>query len=176
VCEEILLSSGLVEEAYARYGLRANRGTTYLATFRAVARKYPAKTASQILADLLKAYPGEEGKWFAAAKEAGLYDDAIALATTNPCDPRTLTRAARDFAAAQPAFAVEAGLLAIHWLAQGHGYEITSADIRAAYDATMKAAEKDGSAVETRDRIRKLVAGSRPGGYVKDVLGRELGL
>src|SRR5262249_3272136 len=37
LCEEILLSSGFVDEAYARYGVRANRGGTYLATFRAVA-------------------------------------------------------------------------------------------------------------------------------------------
>ena len=35
VCEDILLLSGLVEDAY-RYGLRANRAGTYLATFRAV--------------------------------------------------------------------------------------------------------------------------------------------
>ena len=28
VCEEILVSSGLVDEAYARYGLHANRAGT----------------------------------------------------------------------------------------------------------------------------------------------------
>lgn len=33
-CEEILLSSGLVDEAYERYGLVANRRGTYLGTFR----------------------------------------------------------------------------------------------------------------------------------------------
>ena len=42
------------------------------------------------------ATPGEEGKWFAAAKDAGLYDEAIALARRTPTDPRTLARAARD--------------------------------------------------------------------------------
>lgn len=31
-CEEILLSSGLAEEAYARYALAANQRTTFLAT------------------------------------------------------------------------------------------------------------------------------------------------
>jgi hypothetical protein len=40
LCEEILLSSGLVDEAYRRYGLVSNRAGTYLGTFRAVARKY----------------------------------------------------------------------------------------------------------------------------------------
>ena len=93
VCEEILLSSGLVDEAYARYGLRANQGGTYLATFRAVVKKYPHKPASEVLADLVETTPGDEGKWFAAAKDAGLYDDALALASRTPCDPKTPARA-----------------------------------------------------------------------------------
>jgi hypothetical protein len=42
-CEAILLSSGLAEEAYQRYASEANQGTTYLATFRAIAKKYPHK-------------------------------------------------------------------------------------------------------------------------------------
>ena len=38
-CEEIFLSSGMADEAYARYAIIANRGTTNLATFRAIAKK-----------------------------------------------------------------------------------------------------------------------------------------
>jgi hypothetical protein len=121
VCEEILLSSGFTDEAYERYGSGANRRGTYLATFRAVAKKYPHKQPAEILADLAADTPGEEGKWFAAAKEARLYDLALDLARRSPCDPRTLVRAARDLAARQPAFAVEAGLLALHWIVEGHG-------------------------------------------------------
>lgn len=101
-CEEVLLSSGLVDEAYTRYGLTANQAGTYLATFRAVAKKYPHKAASDILADLVKTTPGDEGKWFAAAKDAGLHDDALALASRTPCDPGTLARAARDHAEKLP--------------------------------------------------------------------------
>jgi hypothetical protein len=119
VCEEILLSSGLVDDAYRRYGLRANRRTTYLATFRSVAKNYPRRTAREILDDLVEASPGEEGKWFAAAKDAGLYNEALELARLAPCDPKTLTRAARDPAEAQPDFAVGVGLRALHWLIQG---------------------------------------------------------
>ncbi|MFP2895929.1 hypothetical protein [Corallococcus sp. 4LFB] len=78
-CEEVLLSSGLVDEAYRRYGLEANQAGTYLATFRAVAKRYPHKPASEILGDLVKTTPGAEGKWFAAAKDAGLYDEASRL-------------------------------------------------------------------------------------------------
>jgi hypothetical protein len=176
LCEEILLSSGLVHEAYERYGVGSNQGGTYLATFHLVAKTYPHKAAGDILADLVKTTPGEEGKWFAAAKEAGLYEEALALASRTPCDPKTLTRAARDLADRQPAFAVGAGLLALGWLVEGYGYEITSADVWAAYSNTTKAAEKAGTAAEVSKRITSLVAGEKPGGFVRQVLGRELGL
>jgi hypothetical protein len=78
-------------------------------------KKYPFKQAAEVLADLAADTPGEEGKWFAAAKDARLYDLALDLARRSPCDHRTLARAARDFAERRPAFAVEAGLLALHW-------------------------------------------------------------
>jgi hypothetical protein len=174
MCEELLLSSGLVDEAYERYGVRAHQGGTYLATFRAVLKKYPSQAPARVLADLVKTTPGEEGKWFAAAKEAGLYDAALALARQTPCDPRTLTRAARDLAGSQPGFAVEAGILALHWVVLGYGYEITGADVWAAYDATMKAADEIRAGVEVKARVKKLVAGEAPGGFVARILGREL--
>jgi hypothetical protein len=173
-CEAILLSSGMAEEAYERYGLQANRGPTYLATFRAVARKYPRKAPRDILADLVKTTPGDEGKWFAAAKEAGLYDEALALASRTPCDPKTLARAARDLAEEQPAFATGAGLLALHWLVLGYGYEVTGADVWAAYSSTMKAAEARGKGNEVRERIRQIVGAEPPGGFVSRVLEREV--
>ncbi|MCG5052217.1 MAG: hypothetical protein KA712_04590 [Myxococcales bacterium] len=175
-CEEVLLSSGLIDEAYKRYGLEANQAGTYLATFRAVAKKYPHKPVSEILADLVKTTPGDEGKWFAAAKDAGLYDEALALASRTPCDPKTLARAARDFGEKEPAFAIGAGLLSLHWLVQGYGYEITGADVWDAYRGTLAAAERHGSSAEVKERVRKLVAAEQAGGFVTKVLGRELGL
>ena len=177
VCEEILLSSGMRDEAYARYGVRANQGGTYLATFRAVSKKYPHKAAGEVLADLVKTTPGDEGKWFAATKDAGLYDEALALASRTPCDPKTLARAARDYTEKQPAFAVGTGLLSLYWLVQGYGYEITSVDVWDAYRATLAAAERHGSAAEVRERVRKMVAAEGAGErFVTKVLGRELGL
>lgn len=173
-----LAAQGKKAEAlrYTRYGLRANQAGTYLATFRAIAKKYPHKTASAILADLVETTPGDEGKWFAAAKDAGLYDDALALASRTPCDPKTLARAARDFGQREPVFAIEAGLLSLHWLVQGHGYEITGADVWDAYRATMAAAERRGASNDVKERIRKLVATEHAGGFVANVLARELGL
>lgn len=175
-CERILLSSGFADEAYARYAIEANRGTTFLATFRAIARKYPMKAPAQVLNDLVASTPGQEGKWFAAAKDARLYDEAIALAKRTPCDPRTLARAARDFGATNAEFAIAAGLASLYWIAEGHGYEITSLDVLAAYSGTMEAAKHAAAVDQTHDRIRELLAaGKSPSkDFVAQVLGRAL--
>jgi hypothetical protein len=42
-CEEILLASGRVEEAYRRYALAATRGTSYLSTYRALHGSIPRR-------------------------------------------------------------------------------------------------------------------------------------
>jgi hypothetical protein len=176
-CEAILLAAGRVEEAYRRYALEATRGTSYLATYRALARKYPQKRPDELLRDLVATTPGDERKWFATAKELGLFAEAIRLANQTPCDPKTLTRAARDFADKNPEFATEAGLAALRWLVEGYGYEITGADVWAAYTHTMQAAEKAARAGEMRDGIRTLVASETYGErFVTRILGRELGL
>ncbi len=175
-CEEILLTSGHVEESYRRYGLVANRAGTYLAWFRAIRRKYPHKTPAEILEDLIELTPGEEGKWFAAAKDARLFDEAISLANRTPTSPQTLTRAARDFSDENPAFALEAGMAALRWLIAGYGYEITRLDVLNAYSFTMRAAETAGRADETHRRIRVLVA-AQPSGksFVAGILAPQLG-
>jgi hypothetical protein len=176
LCEGILLSLGRIEEAYRRYGLYAHRAGTYLATFRAVAKAYPSIPRAQILIDLIEGSPGDEGKWFATAKELGLYDVALKLVRESPCDPKTLTRAARDFAEREPRFAHGAGFAALRWLTLGHGYEITSIDVWGAYHSTLKAAEHLGTLSDTKTRIRHLVAQEAAGGFVRQILGRELAL
>ena len=165
-CEEILLSSGLADEAYRRYALTANRRGTYLATFRAIVKKYPGKTKAEILSDLVASTPGEEGKWFAAAKSAGLYDEAIDLAWRTPCDPRTLARAARDLAERRPDFALETGLAALHWICQGYGYEITNLDVLHVHQYIREAARNTGSEAETEDRIREILTAAGADGHV----------
>jgi hypothetical protein len=172
-CEEILLSLGRSAEAYERYAIVANRGASYVAAFRAIVRKYPAQEPQRVLRDLVARTPGQEGKWFAAAKEAGLLEMAIGLANQSPCDPKTLTRAARDFIEQNPVFALEAGLAALRWLGEGFGYEVSGVDIWAAYSYTINAAERVGRCDEVRERIRTLVTGHR---FLVEVLGRDLGL
>jgi hypothetical protein len=176
ICEGILLSAGRTLEAYRRYGLYTHRGGTYLATFRAVAKAYPSIPRDRVLSDLIEASPGDEGKWFATAKELKRYDVALELVRHSPCDPKTLARAAHDFAEREPAFAHGAGLAALRWLSLGHGYEISSLDVWGAYHSTLKAADHLGTLSSTKEGIRQLVAQQVPGGFVRQVLGKELGL
>jgi hypothetical protein len=145
-CEEVLLPSGLAEEAYKGYAIVANRSTSYLASYRAIMRKYPHKGAGAILPDLLAARLVKKGKWFAAARETGLLGLAIELANRSPCDPRTLARAARDSVDENPAFALQVGLAALRWLGEGYGYEIYGRqrlDGLFAYDERRRAAREN---------------------------------
>lgn len=175
-CEDILLSSGLLDEAYRRYAIEANQGTMNLATFRAIAKKYPHKQPEEILHDLVASAPGAEGKWFAAAKDAGLLAVAAELATRSPTDPRTLTRAARDYAEKQPEFALAAGLAALRWISLGHGYDITGADVLDAYSAVTQAAVNAGVPVQqVNEQIREMIASTQPGNsLMKTILARHL--
>ncbi len=156
-CEEILISSGLCEEAYQRYGLSAAVGNSYIARFRAVAKRYPMKDKSMILADLIATTPGEEGKWFATAKEIKLFDLALELASRSPCDPRTLTRAARDYLDSESEFALGAAMAALRWLSEGWGYEVTSADVVEAYDRAIDAAARLNNVDDVVRQIQQLV-------------------
>ncbi len=156
-CEEILISSGLHEEAYQRYGLSSAVGNSYIARFRAVAKRYPMKDKSQILSDLIATTPGEEGKWFATAKDLKLYDLALELTNRTPCDPKTLARAARDYLDTEPAFALGSAMAALRWLSEGWGYEVTSGDVVEAHDRAMDAAARLNKVDEVTEQIRQLV-------------------
>ena len=156
-CEEILLSSGLAEEAYKRYAIEANQKSTYLATFRAIVKKYPHKNPSEILDDLVASNPGVAGKWFAAAKSVGLFDQAIELANRTPCDFRTLTRAARDMESSEPKFAMEAALAALYWISNGYAYDVTALDVLHGFNRAVNAGKNAGLYPKVLDRIRDIV-------------------
>jgi tetratricopeptide (TPR) repeat protein len=142
-CERILLAAGRADEAYERYALTASETATGLATFRSIANKYPHREPSSILLDLAES-SGETGRYFAAAKDAGFYDLALKFAGEGRTDPRTLSRASRDFAAKEPTFAMTVGRLALERLLLGHGYEIISLDVLDSYRHFVAAAEKLG--------------------------------
>jgi len=142
-CEDILIRQGRSDEAYGRYGLASALGTTNLATYRALARKYPERDPRQMLIDLIETR-GSKGKWFAAAKDAGFLDIAISCATAPDADPSTLVRAARDFAGKQPEFAMAVGMLAIRSLLSGGGYEPLLSESASAVRHIMAAAASIG--------------------------------
>jgi len=173
-CEAILLQAGRSEEAYARYAMEANRATTRLTWFRNVARAYPDRSADDALDDLVAHTPGEEGKWFAAAKDAKRFDKAIELARRSPTAPQTLTRAARDFEDTEPGFAIEAGFTALYWMSAGYGYDITAADVLAAWQHTMTAAQNAGTEERTRARVRALMSEVPRDGFFARALARSL--
>lgn len=126
-----------------------------------------------ILRDLVASQPGNEGKWFAAAKDAGFFELAIELANRSPSDPRTLIRAATDFAVERPEFALAAGMTALSGIANGWGYDITGVDVLDAYAAIMAAAGAAGAdeTVVEAD-VRPLIAANPGGG---EFIGRVLG-
>ena len=154
---------GRWREAYERYAIEANRHGTYLATFQAITGKYPQIEPTTVLGDLVSRTPGEEGKWFAAAKSVGLLTEAAELAQTHPCDPKTLTRASRDFEACNPEFARAVGLAALKWLLSGYGYDLTTLDVIDALDHTLEAARNYGSEIDTLCTIQRLVDQHRGG-------------
>ena len=175
LCEEILLARGRIEEAYSHYAIEANQSNSNLSTFRAIAKKYPQKERAKILNDLIESTPGQEGKWFATAKELKLFGTAIQLASITPCDPRTLTRAARDYIDVNPDFAMKAGQCALHWLIEGHGYEITSGDVLEAYTYTLQAAEKLGLANTVQSNLHNiLLSKQKENNFVAKVLSPHL--
>lgn len=166
-CEEILLSQGKIEEALYSFAVAANRRTTGLASFKAIIAKYPGKTPEEILTLLVDESPGHEGRWFAAAKSAGLLEEAAAIAEEFPTDPITLTRAARDFLTTNPGFSVKAGYAATRWLLDGYGHDILPTDIIAACTVTLLAAEQAGCLEEVKARMVRLIESPfRQGSYV----------
>ena len=128
-CEDILISSGMYDEAYKRYAFKANQKNSYLATYRSIAKKYPHLKPEIILSDLIRYSVGAEGKWFATAKDLGFLDLAADLAMIGPCDPLTLKRAAVDKAESAPSFSLKVTKAALYWMVRGQFYEITSLDI-----------------------------------------------
>lgn len=175
-CEAILLSSGLADEAYLRYARVANPAGTYLATFRAICRKYPHKPPEDVLNDLVASTPGEEGKWFAAAKDAKLYGLAAKLAQRSPVDHRTLIRSAQEFAMTEPQFALNSGLLAIYWICAGRAYEATVGEVQRAYDLTLQAADTAQGTASTLERIQQILNSFPQERFVRGALAKASGL
>jgi tetratricopeptide (TPR) repeat protein len=174
-CEKILLAAGRTEEAYQEWALAASQGGTNLAAFRTIAGKYPHKEPTEILDDLIKRTAGNEGRWFATAKSLKLFELAADLAKRSPCEPKTLNRAARDHLEDNPHFSLPVALASIRWLTEGHGYEVTGADVLSAFSSAVQAAKTLGRSKAARDEIARLLKSDQsPGMFVRQVLQRYM--
>jgi hypothetical protein len=157
-CEDVLIKSGRTEEAYRRYGLTTVTGPTYLSMYRETVKRYPDRDRRQLLLDLIEAR-GQRGKWFAAAKDAGFVDIALLCARDFTAEPATLVRAARVFAAKEPKFAAEIGLLALERLLNGSGYDPGVSLVQEAFGHLMSAASRIGAQDWARQQAQKLTEG-----------------
>lgn len=171
-----MLETGFADEAYSRYAVGAKYATTKLATFKAIVKKYPHMSRETILRDLVASQPGNEGKWFAAAKDAGFFELAIELASRSPSDPRTLIRAAKDYAVERPEFALAARMTALRRIANGWGYDITGANVLDAYATVMAAAGIAGvDETVVKADVRAIIAANRGGGeFAGRILSSQL--
>jgi hypothetical protein len=160
--EDALLKAGRRAEAFDRFALLANQANSNLSTFRALAKKYPELAPDKLLGHLIASTPGESGKWFATAKTLKLFERATQLAWASPCDPKTLTRAARDHLTKQPEFAMQAALAALHWMSMGHGYDLTGLDAHEAHRLAIEAAGHAQQTEQAQATIDKLLAPDRP--------------
>mgnify|MGYP006387144933 FL=1 len=160
--EDALLKVGRRAEAFDQYALLANQANSHLSTFRAPAKKYPELAPDKLLGHLIASTPGEPGKWFATAKTLKLLDRATQLAWASPCDPKTLTRAARDHLVKQPGFAMQAALAALHWMSMGHGYELTGLDAHEAHRVAIEAARTAQQIEQAQAIIEQVLAADRP--------------
>ncbi|MDI6451309.1 hypothetical protein [Anaerobaca lacustris] len=173
-CEETLLEAGRAEEAYTRYGLRILGQGTYVSVYRHLVRKYPHRDARQILLDLM-GKSGEKGKWFAAAKDAGFLDVALACARSGGAEPSTLLRATRDFAEKDPHFAVDVGIESIKALLSGMSYELpTGLDVAVHYEAVMAVACQHGMQEQAKAELARAACSPFGDRLLREALMRKL--
>jgi hypothetical protein len=177
-CERALLEEGRGDEAYYEYGLGIRSGNTYLASYRAIVKKYPERDPEQILRDLVDSSL-ERSKWFAAARHAGYLDVARDCARSGLVEPKTLVTAARDALEADPSFSFEVALRALDLMLQGYGYELAVIDILPAFEILFDAADamgvEDWAMASVRELLSREVPRNEPdcADYLRELVERR---
>jgi hypothetical protein len=135
-----------------------------------IVKKFPHHDPKKVLLNLANS-SGEPGRWFAAAKDAGFLDLALEFANAGRTDPRTLSRAARDFLKKDARFCLDVGRLAIQRILEGYGYELPGIDVLDAFHHYMAAAEALGIAMQARADV--LAIATKQPGTASDILIRQ---
>lgn len=157
-CEETLIKTCQINEAYTRYAIPANNANTYLNWFNNTKKKYKTiKTDQEILSDLIAANIAEPGKWFATANKLKCFDLALELIKDNPSDPKTLNRAAKDRLDEEPNYALNVAMSSLYWMTKGFGYEISNGDVHDALSVIKQSAKELGLWKTTKRQLEKMV-------------------
>lgn len=154
--EELLMKHGRVEEAYKRYSLGMRFQTTGLATFNALRKKYSGIPPQRILTDLINADPGNERRYFAAARKIGMIELAIAIAEKYDVEPKTLTTASKEYVEKDPELSLRFGLLALQRYADGYGYEPELTDVLKCHEMVCLAAIHANKVDNVAEKVRVL--------------------
>jgi hypothetical protein len=169
--ERRLRLAGRHDEAFARYALAAHRAHTIRQWHEALCAAWPDRKPTDLFDALLAAHPGEEGKFFAAARAIGRPDLALALAERSPTDPKQLLHAAAE--AAPGAEALQLNLIALRWLTSGRLYKATRPQVNQACaqlatldpqgaPSTLRAFAAATRVPATRAWLESWLAGDRP--------------
>jgi hypothetical protein len=137
--------------------LKTATGPTYLAIFRDTVKRYPDRDRRQVPLDLIE-MRGERGKWFAALKDAGFLDVALLCARDYAAEPATLVRAAPDFAANEPKFAAQIGVIALGRVLDGSGHDLEVSLAQEAFSHLTDAASRIDARDWANQQLRALVA------------------
>jgi len=173
-CESVLIDMDRIEEAYNKYGLKFPSYGTNLNIYRSICKKYPTIDKRKILLDCIEK-KGDEGKWFASAKNAGFLDIAVQCAKSNSSDPNTLLRACRDFADKDFPFALVVGVLGIVRLLSGSFYdEVTATDVACAYQQVEKIAEDKGKLADFKALLAREMMKRSCKANLREVVVRRL--
>lgn len=154
--EELLIQNGRIEEAYRRYAFKTSYHATGLAMLSAMCKKYPKISPQRVLNDLIDADPGNERRYFAAARKIGMIELAIEIAEKYDVEPKTLTTASKDYAERDPDLALRFGLLALQRYADGFGYEPHYDDVQRCHDSVCAAAARAGKRDMVAEKLRIL--------------------
>ena len=84
---------------------------------------------------------------------------ALICARDYAAEPATLVRAARDFAAREPKFAAEIGVMALGRLLNGGGYDPEASLVQEAFSHLTHAASRIGARHWAKQQVRALVDG-----------------
>src|SRR4051794_33337836 len=98
------------DDAYHRYGLKTATGPTYLPIFRDTVKRYPDRDRREVLLDLIETVSVASGS--PRRRTPGSLTSP-SHARDFAAEPATLVRAARGFAAKEPKFAAEIGVMAL---------------------------------------------------------------